>query len=751
MNINTKICLIIVTALVVTAAGLGSLAIWQIDTTGDMAVGKIEKVGKTGVDTLRTSGGEQVKAYRQQLLTRKKEYLKSQVQTVMGVLEKAYKDAHDPAKLKLIYQDQLENAVNTAYGVLAAVYGEKDLSEAQKQAKAIDLIKQLRYGTGDKGYFWINDMHPTMLMHPFKAELDGADLSDYKDPAGKRLFVEMVKVCRDDGQGFVTYKWSKYSDSKPQPRLSFVKLFKPWNWVIGSGLYLEVAEQEQQADAIAIIKSLRYGPEDKDYFWINDLHPKMIMHPFKPELDGKDLSEVTDPGGKRMFVEMAKVCREAGQGYVEYQWPKPGKDKPQPKLSYVQLFKPWNWIIGTGLYIDDINALATARQAKLSKDVKASEEGISREIAATNTAMRSRTHGVIREILLVTLAVLVVIVALSYLYTRGSITRPVRQIIELLNRGADQMAAAANQVAASSQSLAEGSSEHAAAIEQTSSSLNEIDAMTRQNAEHANEANNLMKAANQVVEQANASMTDLTHSMEEISLASEETSKIIKTIDEIAFQTNLLALNAAVEAARAGEAGAGFAVVADEVRNLALRAADAAKNTAALIEGTVKKIKEGGMVVTRTNEDFAMVAESAAKVGALVTEIAAASDEQVQGINQVNVAAAEMDKLIQQNAANAEESASAAEEMHALAEQLRGVVIEIAALVGSSSSDKDPAQKAKSAPASSKPAFAGRDRERNVLPERRQAGERGRSWGAGNAPRSNAEEIIPLDDEFEDF
>jgi methyl-accepting chemotaxis protein len=205
--------------------------------------------------------------------------------------------------------------------------------------------------------------------------------------------------------------------------------------------------------------------------------------------------------------------------------------------------------------------------------------------------------------------------------------------------------------------------------------------MTKNNAENAGTADGLMKEANQVVATANDSMERLTVSMKDISRASEETSKIIKTIDEIAFQTNLLALNAAVEAARAGEAGAGFAVVADEVRNLAMRAADAAKNTAQLIEGTVKKVNDGSQLVTATNEAFTRVAQSAAKVGDLIAEISAASREQSGGIDQVNIAITEMDKVVQQNAANAEESASAAEEMNAQAEQLREYVNDLVTLV----------------------------------------------------------------------
>jgi methyl-accepting chemotaxis protein len=270
-------------------------------------------------------------------------------------------------------------------------------------------------------------------------------------------------------------------------------------------------------------------------------------------------------------------------------------------------------------------------------------------------------------------------------YISLSITKMLNRVIDGLREGSEQVAAAAAQVSSSSQSLAGGSSEQAASIEETTSSLEEISSMTRQNADHAQQANSLMSQTKQVVATANDSMQQLTVSMGEISKASEETSKIVKTIDEIAFQTNLLALNAAVEAARAGEAGAGFAVVADEVRNLAMRAAEAAKNTSNLIEGTVKKVKDGTEVVARTNEAFQQVAGSSAKAADLVAEIAAASKEQSQGISQINTAVTEMDKLTQQNAANAEESASASEELSSQAEQMQGMVGELVAVVGGSS------------------------------------------------------------------
>ncbi|MFH1982347.1 MAG: methyl-accepting chemotaxis protein [Pseudomonadota bacterium] len=322
-----------------------------------------------------------------------------------------------------------------------------------------------------------------------------------------------------------------------------------------------------------------------------------------------------------------------------------------------------------------------------------------------------------------------------------SITGPVNTIVAGLERSANEVSSASSQISGSSQTLAEGASEQAATIEETSSSLEEMSSMTKQNADNAGQADGLMQEANKVVGQANDSMAQLTDSMKEISIASEETSKIIKKIDEIAFQTNLLALNAAVEAARAGEAGAGFAVVADEVRNLAMRAADAAKETANLIEGTVKKVNLGGELVTETNEAFIKVAESASKVGELVGEISAASNEQAQGIEQINRAVVEMDKVVQQNAATSEESASASEEMSAQAEQMLSLVSDLVSVIRGS--------------AAAPPTGRGKPRTKKPLYLRRHASNPAPVPGKGIAPSGTVRpgDVIPFDDDdsFTDF
>jgi methyl-accepting chemotaxis protein len=297
------------------------------------------------------------------------------------------------------------------------------------------------------------------------------------------------------------------------------------------------------------------------------------------------------------------------------------------------------------------------------------------QAAENGYANTMRSSAVVLLILVLSAAGLGMIISLS-------IIKPITKVATGLSEGADRVAAASQQLESSSRRLAEGASEQAASLEETSSSLEEMASMTRHNAENAGQADKLVQETNKVVDIASRSMTELTDSMKDISRAGEETFKIIKTIDEIAFQTNLLALNAAVEAARAGEAGAGFAVVADEVRNLALRAAEAAKNTSVLIEGTIKKVKEGSDLVSRSNSAFSEVTKSILGAGGLVGEISSASSEQAHGIDQLNKATAEMDKVVQENAANAEESASASQEMSAQAEQMKGFVGDLAAMIG---------------------------------------------------------------------
>ncbi|MGV1099071.1 methyl-accepting chemotaxis protein [Thiovibrio sp. JS02] len=342
---------------------------------------------------------------------------------------------------------------------------------------------------------------------------------------------------------------------------------------------------------------------------------------------------------------------------------------------------------------------------------------------------------------------------LSFFLARA-ITSVLTMVANRMADGAEQVAAAAGQISSSSQVLAEGASEQAASVEETSASIEEVAAMTKQDAENAGQADILMKEANQVLLAADASMKKLTASMEEISFASTQTQKIVKTIDEIAFQTNLLALNAAVEAARAGEAGAGFAVVADEVRNLAMRAAEAAKNTSSLIDGTVQKINAGSDLVSETSDSFTAATRSVQRMSALVSEIAGSTSEQSRAIGQVNKAISHIDSVTQQNAANAEETASASEELNAQAEVMKATVNELLRMVGGT----------KRASAGALPASEGKGANLLVRPTKspdlaEDEGQKKLPSGKGKgktAPRETGkvkpEQVIPFEDEeFQDF
>lgn len=284
--------------------------------------------------------------------------------------------------------------------------------------------------------------------------------------------------------------------------------------------------------------------------------------------------------------------------------------------------------------------------------------------------------------MIVGLVIALIIGIMVAIFIIRSITRPTIEAVRIIAEANAQVVSASDQISASSQSLAQGASEQASSVEEVSATVEESTAINNQNAENGREADALAKAANDAARSGNDKIQHLMTAMVKITESSEQIAKIIKTIDEIAFQTNLLALNAAVEAARAGEHGLGFAVVADEVKNLAQRSANAAKETAGIIEEALEEIKNGNKIAQETNESFTEILEKAKKTSDLIGEISVSIREQAEGMNQIATAMGQIDQVTQQNAANSEEAAAAGEELNAQAISMMQSVEVIAKIVG---------------------------------------------------------------------
>jgi methyl-accepting chemotaxis protein len=296
---------------------------------------------------------ENISKYKEESYGKKEEELKNYISLAMKTVE-AYHKRTEIDKIKLEVQDDLKKQTNFLFSILESEYTKlKDvLSEEALKERLKSIVDATRYGSS--GYFWINDTDAVIVVHPIKPALNGKDMSSYKDQDGKQIFSEFAAVAKKDSEGFVDYVWPKPGFDKPQPKVSFVKLFKPYNWVVGTGEYVSDVSEKIKDETLKTISEMRYGKDG--YFWINNSYPKMIMHPIKPALNGKDLSDNKDAKGKKHFVEMVEVVKNnKNGGLVKYFWDKPDKKgDPREKFSYVQKFEPWDWIIGTGAYVDDI-------------------------------------------------------------------------------------------------------------------------------------------------------------------------------------------------------------------------------------------------------------------------------------------------------------------------------------------------------------------------------------------------------------
>jgi methyl-accepting chemotaxis protein len=444
----------------------------------------------------------------------------------------------------------------------------------------------------------------------------------------------------------------------------------------------KLSEDEAKAQAMQAVRGLRYS--GKEYFWLNDMAPKMLMHPFAPALENKDLSGNKDTDGKALFMEMVKVVKEGEAGFVNYQWAKPGSDKPVPKVSYVKGFAPWGWIIGSGVYVDTVRATILSRLASLSAQALvlaailfAIGMVISRSLLRQLGGEPGQAADITRRIAEGDLGVAIELKTgdeSSLLHAIKGMRDSLAKVVGEVRHGADTIATASSQIAAGNQDLSSRTEEQASSLEQTAASMEELTSTVKQNADNARQANQLAVSASEVAVKGGSVVSQVVDTMASINESSRKIVDIIGVIDGIAFQTNILALNAAVEAARAGEQGRGFAVVASEVRNLAQRSAAAAKEIKGLIGDSVEKVAAGSALVGEAGHTMEEIVASVKRVTDIMGEITSASQEQTSGIEQINQAITQMDQVTQQNAALVEEASAAAQSLQEQTDGLSQVV-----------------------------------------------------------------------------
>jgi methyl-accepting chemotaxis protein len=626
-------------------------------------ISQISGYAKTEMENFRSEAmaGEQTK-------------LRDFVQMADGIVQNHYDRSQDIESLKQARKADLKRVVDAVYGQAKAYYERnKDAMTRQELIQGLsEIVLAARYD-GDN-YIWVNDLNSFMLVHP-SPKLMGNDGSGLQDSHGTYIIREMTEVARRDGEGMTSYWWPKPGETEPKLKISYVRQVPGTDWVVGTGAWIEDITAEMKSDALLQISKMRQ--DDGNYFWVTDLDQKMVMHPATPALNGKDVSATRDAQGKALFSEMTRVAKADGAGFVEYSWAKPGKDGAVPKLSYVKLFKPWGWVVGMGVYLDDIDDAVAARQLSLDGTIHSMMLmvlAISAVLAllgiGAGIAGAASVTGTIggEPVDIAGIAVRVsngdLTIASSdsgkdrgILKSMRDMAANLRGVVGEVQAATDNVAAGSEELSSASETLSQSSVEQAASIEEVSASLVEIVGSIRKNAENAETTSRIADTTNQDIESGGEAVRKTVSAMREIA------DKIV-FIEEIARQTNLLALNAAIEAARAGEQGKGFAVVAAEVRKLAERSAGTAQEIRGLSAASVVVAEETGVLFDKLTPEIA-------KTAGLIKEVAQVCSEQSLGVNQIERAMSQLDTVIQQNAMASEEMASTSEELASQAAALQ--------------------------------------------------------------------------------